>query len=238
MNKTFLLAVILLIGVLLSPVRAVDLKVNHDQIVTPNLPNISHPIVNADDNTAVHNPTNASLSEQPKIGGAEENYTKVQTNVFDSSLFNFLWCRSFNQSIFALSIKGSVFSSTNHGNDWHNFNHELEKAALGESINPHVNIDDRDREHGTERERHGHDPVRVAVGGRLDDARLRQDSLPGGQRPQVRELQVPPAPRETGACSLPQRVREAGALRVPQHPHALRRRRPVLAAHQDLRLRL
>ena len=129
---------LLLASILILPTLAVDLRVNHDQVVTPSQPNLSHPLVNAEDNAAVHNPTNASLSKQPKIGGAEENYTKVQTNVFDSSLFNFLWCRSFNQTIFALSIKGSVFSSGNHGNDWRNFNHEFEKAAQGEAVNPHV----------------------------------------------------------------------------------------------------
>lgn len=138
MRKAFLLAAVLLLATLLAPSIAAELKVNNDQIVTPSQPNATHPIVNPDDNAAVHNPTNASLSEQPKIGGAEENYTKVQTNVFDSSLFNFLWCRSFNQSIFALSIKGSVFNSQNHGNDWRNFNHEFEKAAQDSTVNPHV----------------------------------------------------------------------------------------------------
>lgn len=140
MAKPFLLTSLLLIGFIAGLTLAVDLKVNHDQVVTPIQPNLSHPLVDIDDNTAVHNPNNLSLSEQPKIGGAEENYTKVQTNVFDSSLFNFLWCRSFNQSIFALSIKGSVFTSGNHGNDWRNFNHEFEKASQGEAVRPHVDL--------------------------------------------------------------------------------------------------
>lgn len=81
---------------------------------------------------------NKDLSLQPKIGGAEENFTKVQTNVFDSELFNFVWCRSFNQSIFALSIKGTVFTSDNHGSDWRNFNGVLDKGAMGEGIESHV----------------------------------------------------------------------------------------------------
>lgn len=91
--------------------------------------------------------TYSGLSEQPVIGGKEENFTKVQTNVFDSSLFNFMWCRSYNQTIFAQSIKGTVFTSTNHGNDWSNFNHELEKAATIDALNPQVELLDSDCEH-------------------------------------------------------------------------------------------
>lgn len=138
MTKSFLVVSVAVAMMVCGTAMGRELKVNHDQVVTPGLPEKSHPMVSLEDATAVHNPSNVSLSEQPTIGGAEENYTKVQTNVFDSSLFNFLWCRSFNQSIFALSIKGSVFTSNNHGNDWRNFNHEFEKAAHGETILPHV----------------------------------------------------------------------------------------------------
>ena len=143
MAKAFLLLALLALAAV-NAAETADLKVHHDQVVTPSQPNLTHPIVSVADVAGVHNPENLStlrspgLSEQPKIGGAEENYTKVQTNVFDSSLFNFLWCRSYNQTIYSLSIKGTVFSSGNHGNDWRNFNHELEKAAQGEAINPHV----------------------------------------------------------------------------------------------------
>lgn len=135
--KAFL-ATFLLLGLLGAGLSEESFKVNKKQVVTPEAPKAEHPLVKVEDKTTIHNPENVSLSIPPKVGGDQENYTQVQTNVFDSDLFNFVWCRSFNQTVFAVSIKGTVFTSDNHGNDWKNYIHTLEKSRFGEQVDPHI----------------------------------------------------------------------------------------------------
>lgn len=61
MEKAFLLLTLLLLSAIPST-HQIDLQVNHNQVVTPITPNISHPIVQPTDNVTVHNPENISTT--------------------------------------------------------------------------------------------------------------------------------------------------------------------------------
>lgn len=63
------------------------------------------------------------------IGGEEENMTIFQNVKFPGQIEEVIWCRTDNQSVFALTYESKVYVSRNHGNDWLDIEPMIKKST-------------------------------------------------------------------------------------------------------------